>query len=112
MKQKKNESRNYLTSPEVTGFSIRLQGISPQRIPATVAPSLLLSPSMFTQTNSSSDLLGFPQESSPAPLTLPLPPQQHQPQEGIPVLTKSQLQATLLNLIQVELLPSCHLTSS
>uniref|UniRef100_A0A3P9BKM7 5'-(N(7)-methylguanosine 5'-triphospho)-[mRNA] hydrolase n=1 Tax=Maylandia zebra TaxID=106582 RepID=A0A3P9BKM7_9CICH len=45
--------------------------ISPQRIPATVAPNLLLSPSMFTQTKPSSG-----------------------------ILSRSQLQATLLHLIQ------------
>lgn len=54
--------------------------ISPQRIPATVAPTMLLSPSVFTQSKSS--------------------PQQKE----IRVLSKSQLQATLLHLIQVKLI--------
>ncbi|XP_075886258.1 mRNA-decapping enzyme 1B [Nelusetta ayraudi] len=84
--------------------ALQFQVISPQRIPATVAPELLLSPNMFTQAKSSSALLGFPQEGSPAHLTLtrPQPPPQQQQQDGIPVLSKSQLQATLLNLIQTD----------
>lgn len=83
--------------------ALQFQVISPQRIPATVAPELLLSPNMFTQAKPSSALLGFPQESSPAHLTLtrpPPPPQQQQ--DGIPVLSKSQLQTTLLHLIQTD----------
>ena len=70
------------------------QVISPQRIPATVAPNLLLSPSVFTQAKSSGGL----SESGPAPSALHRPPQQ----EEVRVLSRSQLQATLLQLIQVK----------
>uniref|UniRef100_A0AAZ3ST39 Decapping mRNA 1B n=1 Tax=Oncorhynchus tshawytscha TaxID=74940 RepID=A0AAZ3ST39_ONCTS len=52
--------------------------ISPQRIPATVAPTLLLSPSVFSQAKR------------------PQAPDDPQPRG----LSKSQLQATLLHLIQ------------
>ncbi|XP_036373470.1 mRNA-decapping enzyme 1B isoform X2 [Megalops cyprinoides] len=55
------------------------QGVSPQRVPVTVAPSLLMSPMVFTQTK--------PAKSPP-------------PAEDPRTLTKSQLQATLLHLIQ------------
>ncbi|KAG7455809.1 hypothetical protein MATL_G00244960 [Megalops atlanticus] len=55
------------------------QGISPQRVPVTVAPSLLMSPMVFAQTKSAKS-----------------PP----PAEDPRTLTKSQLQATLLHLIQ------------
>lgn len=70
--------------------ALQFQVISPQRIPATVAPNLLLSPSVFSQAKSG----GL--ESCPAPSPLSRPPRQ----EEIRVLSKSQLQATLLNLIQ------------
>ncbi|CAK6961406.1 mRNA-decapping enzyme 1B [Scomber scombrus] len=58
--------------------ALQFQVISPQRIPATVAPTMLLSPSVFTQSKSS-----------------PL-------QKEIRVLSKNQLQATLLHLIQTD----------
>lgn len=105
MEKKFNESRSFLE--ELMSFPGYIQVISPQRITATIGPELLLSPNMFTQAMSNSALLGFPQESS-----LTQPPPQHQPQQDrIPVLSKSQLQATLLNLIQVELLSSSLCTS-
>lgn len=74
-----------------------VQVISPQRIPATVAPTLLLSPSVFSQAKSSGSLSADAQESGPAPLSL-----SRQAQDEIRVLTKSQLQVTLLHLIQVK----------
>lgn len=74
--------------------------ISPQRIPATVAPTLLLSPSVFIHSKSSGRLSAVVQDSSPAPSALSRPPLQ----EEIRVLSKSQLQATLLQLIQVKLI--------
>lgn len=61
-----------------------------------MAPNLLLSPSMFTQAQSSGALSAVAMESSTASSTLPRPPLQ----EGIRVLSRIQLQATLLNLIQ------------
>lgn len=78
--------------------ALQFQVISPQRIPATVAPNLLLSPSMFTQAKSSGGLTAAAQESCPAPSSLSRPPLQ----EEIRVLSRSQLQATLLNLIQTD----------
>ncbi|CAJ1054874.1 mRNA-decapping enzyme 1B [Xyrichtys novacula] len=72
--------------------ALQFQVISPQRIPATVAPDLLLSPSVFTQAKSGSGL------SAVAPLNLPGPSLQGDPR----VLTKSQLQASLLHLIQTD----------
>uniref|UniRef100_A0AAZ1XVS7 5'-(N(7)-methylguanosine 5'-triphospho)-[mRNA] hydrolase n=1 Tax=Oreochromis aureus TaxID=47969 RepID=A0AAZ1XVS7_OREAU len=78
--------------------ALQLQVISPQRIPATVAPTLLLSPSMFTQTKPSSGLSAVGQESSHPPSTVPRPPLQ----EEVRILSRSQLQATLLHLIQTD----------
>lgn len=76
----------------------QFQVISPQRIPATVAPILLLSPSVFTQAKSSGGLSAVAQESCPVPSTLSRPPLQ---EEGR-VLSRNQLQATLLRLIQTD----------
>lgn len=76
--------------------ALQFQVISPQRIPATVAPTLLLSPSAFIQTKPSSGLVV--QEGIPAPSALPRPALQ----EEIRVLSRSQLQATLLHLIQTD----------
>uniref|UniRef100_A0AAQ5XDM8 5'-(N(7)-methylguanosine 5'-triphospho)-[mRNA] hydrolase n=1 Tax=Amphiprion ocellaris TaxID=80972 RepID=A0AAQ5XDM8_AMPOC len=76
--------------------ALQFQIISPQRIPATVAPTLLLSPSVFIQTKSSGGLVA--QDNSPATSSLPRP----QLQEEIRVLSRSQLQATLLHLIQTD----------
>lgn len=76
--------------------ALQFQVISPQRIPATVAPTLLLSPSVFIQSKSSGGLVA--QGNSPATSSLPRP----QLQEEIRVLSRSQLQATLLHLIQTD----------
>ncbi|RVE56710.1 hypothetical protein OJAV_G00224290 [Oryzias javanicus] len=78
--------------------ALQCQVISPQRIPATVPPTQLLAPSVFTQTKSSSGLSTVAQESHSSPATLPKPSQQ----EEVRVLSKSQLQATLLHLIQTD----------
>ncbi|KAF1372358.1 hypothetical protein PFLUV_G00264440 [Perca fluviatilis] len=77
--------------------ALQFQIISPQRIPATVAPNLLLSPSVFTQAKSSGGL-SVVAESCPAPSTLSRPPLQQE----IIVLSRSQLQATMLHLIQTD----------
>lgn len=77
--------------------ALQFQVISPQRIPATVAPTLLLSPSVFIQTKSGGGGL-VAQDNSPAASSLPRP----QLQEEIRVLSRSQLQATLLHLIQTD----------
>ncbi|XP_042597925.1 mRNA-decapping enzyme 1B-like [Cyprinus carpio] len=74
-----------LLQPSLTTSSSSLsktnstQVSSPQRIPATVAPTLLLSPSMFTQTKAT--------RAEPEPV---------EPR----ALSKTQLQATLLHLIK------------
>ncbi|XP_041832977.1 mRNA-decapping enzyme 1B isoform X2 [Melanotaenia boesemani] len=78
--------------------ALQFQVISPQRIPATVAPTLLLSPSVFTQTKASGGLSAVAQESCPPPSTLSRPSLQKE----ITVLSRSQLQATLLHLIQTD----------
>ncbi|KAM7378240.1 hypothetical protein PAMA_013231 [Pampus argenteus] len=78
--------------------ALQLQVISPQRIPATVTPTTLLSPSVFIHSKSSSMLSAVTQDSCSAPSTLSRPPLQ----EEIRVLSKSQLQATLLHLIQAD----------
>lgn len=78
--------------------ALQFQVISPQRIPATVAPNLLLSPSVFTQAKSSGSLTAVVKESCPAPSTLPRPPLQNE----VRGLSRSQLQATLLHLIQTD----------
>ncbi|XP_075704879.1 mRNA-decapping enzyme 1B isoform X2 [Rhinoderma darwinii] len=79
------------------------QVISPQRIPATVSPALLLSPAVFTQTCASDAINPPPPAAEPAPATanLLLPVSlQDTPSNQSSVLTKSQLQGTLLHLIQ------------
>ncbi|XP_043093728.1 mRNA-decapping enzyme 1B-like [Puntigrus tetrazona] len=74
-----------LLQPSLTTSSSSLsktnstQVSSPQRIPATVAPTMLLSPSMFTQTKTT--------RAEPEPAE-------------IRALSKTQLQATLLHLIK------------
>ncbi|XP_042366948.1 mRNA-decapping enzyme 1B [Plectropomus leopardus] len=78
--------------------ALQFQVISPQRIPATVAPNLLLSPSVFSQAKSGGGLSAVAQETCPVPSTLSRPPLQ----EEIRVLSRSQLQATLLHLIQTD----------
>ncbi|XP_056373873.1 mRNA-decapping enzyme 1B [Hyla sarda] len=81
-----------------------LQVISPQKIPATVSPSLLLSPAVFTQScvsepKNASLPTKEPAASTTANLLLPLS-LQDPPSNQSSVLTKSQLQGTLLYLIQ------------
>uniref|UniRef100_A0A8C5WTU5 5'-(N(7)-methylguanosine 5'-triphospho)-[mRNA] hydrolase n=1 Tax=Laticauda laticaudata TaxID=8630 RepID=A0A8C5WTU5_LATLA len=86
-----------------------LQVISPQRIPATIAPSLLMSPMVFSQSapqlpkpNESGWLPVMNQESTSGSANLLLPLQNSE--ATIPKsnpLTKLQLQETLLHLIQV-----------
>ncbi|XP_070802788.1 mRNA-decapping enzyme 1B [Pituophis catenifer annectens] len=85
-----------------------LQVISPQRIPATIAPSLLMSPMVFSQTapqlpkpSESGWLPVMNQESTSGSANLLLPLQNSE--ATIPKsnpLTKLQLQETLLHLIQ------------
>ncbi|XP_012706226.2 mRNA-decapping enzyme 1B [Fundulus heteroclitus] len=77
---------------------LQFQIISPQRIPATVAPTLLLSPSVFSQTKPSSGYPAAAPDSSSAPSTLCKPSLQ----EEVRALSRSQLQATLLHLIQTD----------
>ncbi|KAF7652625.1 hypothetical protein LDENG_00094090 [Lucifuga dentata] len=79
--------------------ALQFQVISPQRIPATVAPNLLLSPSAFTQARSSGGLSAVSQDRCPGPSALTKPPMQDQ-LHG--VLSRSQFQATLLHLIQTD----------
>ncbi|KAI3366400.1 hypothetical protein L3Q82_000555 [Scortum barcoo] len=88
---------NQTTATAGQKAALQFQVISPQRIPATVAPNLLLSPSVFTQAKSSGVLSAAAQEGCSAPSTLSRLPMQ----EEVRVLSKSQLQATLLHLIQV-----------
>ncbi|XP_070612577.1 mRNA-decapping enzyme 1B [Erythrolamprus reginae] len=85
-----------------------LQVISPQRIPATIAPSLLMSPMVFSQT---APQLPKPSESGWLPVTnqestsgsanflLPLQNSEAAVAKSSP-LTKLQLQEALLHLIQ------------
>uniref|UniRef100_A0A4W5Q163 Decapping mRNA 1B n=1 Tax=Hucho hucho TaxID=62062 RepID=A0A4W5Q163_9TELE len=80
----------------------KFQVISPQRIPATVAPTLLLSPSVFSQAKrpqakAPGDPHCPPGPHPPSALLAPQAPDDPQPRG----LSKSQLQATLLHLIQV-----------
>ncbi|XP_064795274.1 mRNA-decapping enzyme 1B-like [Oncorhynchus masou masou] len=79
----------------------KFQVISPQRIPATVATTLLLSPSVFSQAKrpqakASGDTHCPPGPNPPSALLAPQAPDDPQPRG----LSKSQLQATLLHLIQ------------
>uniref|UniRef100_K7FQ94 5'-(N(7)-methylguanosine 5'-triphospho)-[mRNA] hydrolase n=2 Tax=Pelodiscus sinensis TaxID=13735 RepID=K7FQ94_PELSI len=84
------------------------QVISPQRIPATVTPTLLMSPMLFTQSTpappkaSESRCLPPANQESPANAASLLLPMQN-PEPSIinsNSLTKMQLQETLLHLIQ------------
>lgn len=74
------------TSPATVAqkAALQFQVISPQRIPATVAPAMLLSPSVFTQTKANTG--SAPGPSNPVP--------------QVRILSRSQLQATLLHLVQ------------
>lgn len=84
------------------------QVISPQRIPATVAPSLLMSPMVFSQSaptppkpNENGWLPVVNQEATSVSAKL-LPMQNPElPAADSNPLTKQQLQETLLHLIQV-----------
>ncbi|XP_060550449.1 mRNA-decapping enzyme 1B isoform X3 [Pantherophis guttatus] len=89
-------------------ISLVAQVISPQRIPATIAPSLLMSPMVFSQTapqlpkpSESGWLPVMNQEntSGSANLLLPLQNSEATIPKSNP-LTKLQLQETLLHLIQ------------
>lgn len=78
------------SQPSVTAgqkAALQFQVISPQRIPATVAPAMLLSPSVFTQTKPNAGLAAA-QDTRPGP------------SNPVQILSRSQLQATLLHLIQ------------
>lgn len=77
--------------------ALQFQVISPQRIPATVAPTMLLSPSVFTKTKSGAGMSGV-QELSHVSSNLPRAPLK----EEVRVLSRSQLQATLLHLIRTD----------
>ncbi|XP_039402112.1 mRNA-decapping enzyme 1B isoform X1 [Mauremys reevesii] len=84
------------------------QVISPQRIPATVTPALLMSPMLFTQStpappkaSESGCLPPANQESASSSASLLLPMQNPEPSVvNSNSLTKMQLQETLLHLIQ------------
>ncbi|KAM6986568.1 mRNA-decapping enzyme 1B-like [Aplochiton taeniatus] len=74
---------------------LQFQVISPQRIPATVAPTtLLLSPSVFSQSKPPPSQTN----SCPPPSVLRAP----LATEDTVALSRSQLQATLLHLIQTD----------
>lgn len=86
------------------------QVISPQRIPATVTPTLLMSPMVFTQStpappkaNESGRLAAVNQEPAAGSASLLLPLQTPEPSVvNSSSMTKMQLQETLLHLIQVK----------
>ncbi|XP_075066818.1 mRNA-decapping enzyme 1B isoform X2 [Mixophyes fleayi] len=75
-----------------------LQVISPQRIPATVSPSLLISPMVFSQSSAHSRSGDATRHPLPANLLLPMSLTDTPTNSS--VLTKSQLQGALLHLIQ------------
>ncbi|KAL2309907.1 hypothetical protein Nmel_006139, partial [Mimus melanotis] len=95
-------------APGTEKQSALFQVMSPQRIPATVTPTLLMSPMVFSQPTpaapkgaESGRLAAANSEpaASPASLLLPLPA----PEPAVassPSITKLQLQETLLHLIQ------------
>ncbi|KAJ8336185.1 hypothetical protein SKAU_G00395280 [Synaphobranchus kaupii] len=70
------------------------QGMSPQRVPVTVPPAVLMSPMVFAQ----SKLAKGRMDCCPAPA----PPLTPQAPEDPRTLNKSQLQAALLHLIQTD----------
>ncbi|KAM6303611.1 mRNA-decapping enzyme 1B [Podargus strigoides] len=83
------------------------QVISPQRIPATVTPTLLMSPMVFTQSTpappkaNESGRLAANQEPAASSASLLLPLQTPEPSVvNSSSMTKMQLQETLLHLIQ------------
>ncbi|XP_077400389.1 mRNA-decapping enzyme 1B [Vanacampus margaritifer] len=82
-------------APPAPKTALHFQAPSPQRIPATVAPTLLLSPSVFSQMKLD--------VASPAPATRhPSTSSGYTPQNDSGVLSRSQLQAALLHLIQTD----------
>ncbi|NWH49555.1 DCP1B enzyme, partial [Fregata magnificens] len=95
-------------APGTEKQSSLFQVISPQRIPATVTPTLLMSPMVFTQStpappkaNESGRLTVANQEPAASSASLLLPLQTPEP-SGVnsSSMTKMQLQETLLHLIQ------------
>ncbi|NWW53577.1 DCP1B enzyme, partial [Pedionomus torquatus] len=95
-------------APGTEKQSALFQVISPQRIPATVTPTLLMSPMLFTQTtpappkaNESGRLAAANQEPAASSASLLLPLQTPEPPVvNSSLMTKMQLQETLLHLIQ------------
>ncbi|NXS95411.1 DCP1B enzyme, partial [Jacana jacana] len=95
-------------APSTEKQSALFHVISPQRIPATVTPTLLMSPMLFTQTTSAppkakeSGRLAAPnQEPAASSASLLLPLQTPEPSVvNSSLMTKMQLQETLLHLIQ------------
>ncbi|XP_062472678.1 mRNA-decapping enzyme 1B isoform X1 [Pezoporus occidentalis] len=95
-------------APGTEKQSALFQVISPQRIPATVTPTLLMSPMVFTQStsappkaNESGRLAAANQEPAASSASLLLPLQSTEPSvASSSSMTKMQLQETLLHLIQ------------
>ncbi|KFO73364.1 mRNA-decapping enzyme 1B, partial [Cuculus canorus] len=95
-------------APAAEKQSSLFQVISPQRIPATVTPTLLMSPMVFTQStpappkaNESARLAAANQEPAASSASLLLPLQTPEPSVvNNSSMTKMQLQETLLHLIQ------------
>ncbi|KAM6320961.1 mRNA-decapping enzyme 1B [Aegotheles albertisi] len=95
-------------APGTEKQSALFQVISPQRIPATVTPTLLMSPMVFTQStpappkaNESGRLTAANQEPAASSASLLLPLQTPEPSVvNSSSMTKMQLQETLLHLIQ------------
>ncbi|NXL45282.1 DCP1B enzyme, partial [Podilymbus podiceps] len=95
-------------APGTEKQSALFQVISPQRIPATVTPTLLMSPMVFTQStpappkaNESGRLAAAHQEPAAGSASLLLPLQTPEPPvANSSSMTKMQLQETLLHLIQ------------
>ncbi|XP_059508376.1 mRNA-decapping enzyme 1B isoform X3 [Stegostoma tigrinum] len=93
--------------------NLLIQAISPRRIPATVVPSLLMSPTVFTQALVGKPMMGVEASAilSPQTDTIVTPKQLHSglhspaqiaelTNKKTHVLTKIQLQETLLYLLQ------------
>ncbi|XP_029969460.1 LOW QUALITY PROTEIN: mRNA-decapping enzyme 1B [Salarias fasciatus] len=78
--------------------ALQFQVTSPERIPATVAPTMLLSPSVFAQTKPGGGMPAAAQDNCPAAPSSLRPPSQDETR----VLSRSQLQATLVHLIQTD----------
>ncbi|NXA15528.1 DCP1B enzyme, partial [Sapayoa aenigma] len=95
-------------APSTEKQSTLFQVISPQHIPATVTPTLLMSPMVFTQStlappkpNESGQLAVANQELAACSASLLLPLQTPEPAVvNSTSMTKMQLQETLLHLIQ------------